>query len=141
MTSLSIVVTEKDGIAAWAAALSDSGNVTRYGQALPAKTQPFAILTGVVDMLKRCSNSAPLSIRSNFAYLTDGMNHYIASWQEQGWKRADGKIVAHADLWEVVQQHVTARSASTEWVIVRSTTDTEIDALRVEARNLCTAAR
>ena len=66
----------------------------------------YAVIAGLRCLKERCK----VNIYSDSAYTVNAFNQrWIHAWVKCGWKKADGKPVLNADLWQelyaLVQQH------------------------------------
>lgn len=66
----------------------------------------YAVIAGLRCLKERCK----VNIYSDSAYTVNAFNQgWIYAWMKSGWKKADGKAVLNAELWQelysLVQQH------------------------------------
>lgn len=66
----------------------------------------YAVIAGLRCLKEKCK----VNIYSDSAYAVNAFNqHWIDNWMKSGWKKADGKPVLNAELWQelysLVRQH------------------------------------
>ena len=66
----------------------------------------YAVIAGLRCLKEKCK----VNIYSDSAYTVNAFNqHWIDNWIKSGWKKADGKPVLNAELWQelysLVRQH------------------------------------
>ena len=66
----------------------------------------YAVIAGLRCLKEKCK----VNIYSYSAYTVNAFNqHWIDNWMKSGWKKADGKPVLNAELWQelysLVRQH------------------------------------
>ena len=66
----------------------------------------YAVIAGLRGLKEKCK----VNIYSDSAYTVNAFNqHWIDNWMKSGWKKADGKPVLNAELWQelysLVRQH------------------------------------
>ncbi len=58
-------------------------------------------LSAVIEGLKRLKYSCAVEVYSDSAYTVNAfLEGWIYGWAKNGWKKADGKAVQNADLWQ-----------------------------------------
>lgn len=78
------------------------GDVKReYSGAEVQTTNNRMEVTAVIVGLKRLKYPCKVEVYSDSAYTVNAFtNGWIYAWRKSGWKKADGKGVLNADLWE-----------------------------------------
>ena len=66
----------------------------------------YAVIAGLRCLKEKCK----VNVYSDSAYTVNAFNqHWIDNWMKSGWKKADGKPVLNAELWQelysLVRQH------------------------------------
>ena len=66
----------------------------------------YAVIAGLRCLKEKCK----VNVYSDSAYTVNAFNqHWINNWMKSGWKKADGKPVLNAELWQelysLVRQH------------------------------------
>ncbi|MDO5411603.1 MAG: hypothetical protein Q4F21_14355 [Lachnospiraceae bacterium] len=76
-------------------------HVSGKGEIKEKTTGHRLVMTCAVEALKHMNLPSMITIHTNSRYLMNG-HGYLASWKENGWKRAGGKNVKNADLWQQI---------------------------------------
>ena len=74
----------------------------------PNSSNNYAELQAVLHTLRWLQRNAHVRtalIHTDSNYLVRGYNEYLRGWQERGYRRQDGKEVAHAALWQELYEH------------------------------------
>src|SRR5262249_41139318 len=83
----------------------------------PNTTNQRMELMASIAALEAFPDRTELTIYSDSQYVIKGMNEWLDGWIERGWKTAQKKPVANADLWKRLDR--LAAKHSIEWVWVR----------------------
>lgn len=99
-----------------------------------------AVIEGLACLKERCD----VTVYSDSAYTVNAFNEgWLAGWRKNGWKKADGKPVLNADLWQALDAAVTAHNV--RFVKVKGHADNEYnnrcDALARAAAKLAGGAQ
>lgn len=70
-------------------------------------------LTAAIEGIKALDAQLPLRIWTDSSYVQKGMSEWLAGWKKKNWRKADGKPVINADLWQ--QLDVLCHSRTIEW--------------------------
>jgi ribonuclease HI len=74
-------------------------------------------LTAVIAGLSALKEPCIVELYSDSKYVIDGLSKgWAASWQKNGWKKADKKPALNADLWEQLLTLVTTHQVHYHWV-------------------------
>lgn len=75
-------------------------------------------LTATIKALNNVSreNPDPIILRSDSEYVVKGMNEWREGWIKRGWRNANRKPVANADLWQELIAEADGRNVTFEWV-------------------------
>lgn len=116
------------GAGGWAAVLryeGESGTKEKQLFGKAAKTTNNRMeLAAAVYGLKALNRPCEVKLYSDSAYLVNAMTQgWIASWQERGWKTADGKPVKNKEIWEELLR--VAEGHQIEWIKVEAHADNE----------------
>lgn len=79
------------------------GKVLKEHRDVKEVTGQFLILSCAKEALERMNRSASLIIRTDNQYFLQGCRQ-LRKWEENQWKRANGKDVCHADLWKEISR-------------------------------------
>ena len=111
------------GPGGWGAVIvTPAGDVTELGgRAAGATTNNRMELTGAIEALSALRDvPGPLAIYTDSTYLIQGISGWIFGWRKRGWKTAAGADVLNRDLWERVDDLVSARGKrAVQWHYVR----------------------
>ena len=99
-----------------------------------------AVIEGLACLKERCD----VTVYSDSAYTVNAFNEgWLAGWRKNGWKKADGKPVHNADLWQALDAAVSAHNV--RFVKVKGHADNEYnnrcDALARAAAKLAGGAQ
>jgi len=109
------------GPGGWGAILAyPSNRVTELGGKKLGTTNNQMELTSVIAALEEAHDfKGPVAIFTDSTYVIRGITQWIKGWQKRGWKTAEGKDVANADLWKMLLHLVNSRQRQPEWHYVR----------------------
>ena len=80
----------------------------------------YAVIAGLECLKERCS----VKIYSDSAYTVNAFTEgWIYGWIKNGWKKADGKPVANAELWQRLYEKT--REHNVEFIKVKGHADNE----------------
>jgi ribonuclease HI len=72
----------------------------------------MAVIVGLETLTRPCS----VTVYSDSKYVIDGITGWIHGWKKRGWKKADGKPVLNADLWQRLDAARGRHQVSWQWV-------------------------
>lgn len=89
------------GLGAWAAILISKKHNLRLeiGESENYTTNNKMEMKAVIKALERLKNSHNIKVYSDSAYLVNGMNEWIYSWQKNNWIKSDKKPVENKEYW------------------------------------------
>lgn len=102
--------------------VTPDGKVTELGGGDPHTTNNRMELTAAIEALRHLHSVAgPVLIHSDSAYVVQGMTQWLRRWKSRGWTTTDVRAVLNRDLWQTLDELVTARgtSAPVIWQRVR----------------------
>ena len=74
-------------------------------------------LTAVIEGLKALKESCIVELYSDSKYVIDGLSKgWAASWQKNGWKKADKKSALNPELWEQLLELTRKHEMRYHWV-------------------------
>ena len=74
-------------------------------------------LTAVIEGLKALKESCIMELYSDSKYVIDGLSKgWAASWQKNGWKKADKKPALNPELWEQLLELTRKHEMRYHWV-------------------------
>jgi ribonuclease HI len=97
------------------------GHVTELGGGAVTTTNNKMELTGAIAALSYLSGTTGrVSIYTDSTYVIQGISAWVHNWKRRGWKTSIGGEVLNRDLWERLDQLVSARGArAITWHYVR----------------------
>lgn len=106
------------GPGGWAVVIvGDDGATHTLTGSAPDTTNNRMELTAALVALGALPADVPAVLFCDSEYVVKGLNTWLASWQRRGWKTAQGKPVANADLWQKLGAARAARPlADIRWV-------------------------
>ena len=109
------------GPGGWGAILAyPEGKITELGDKNSATTNNQMELTSVIVALEEARDfNGAVAIFTDSTYVIRGITQWIWGWQKRGWKTAEGKDVANAELWKKLLRIVNLRSLQPQWHYVR----------------------
>ena len=106
--------------AGWGAVLTNpQGDILEIAGPVPRgepQTNSRAELMALVEALKRCTQSAPITLHTDSKYIADACNGWLESWKARGWRKADKKPPEHLDLWQNIGQLLQEKDVTVCWV-------------------------
>ena len=90
------------GPGGWAAVLLCGKQEKELSGGETATTNNRMELQAVVSALSALTAPAKVVVRTDSRYVVTSMMVDMFTWQEKGWKKANGQDIAHADLWEQI---------------------------------------
>lgn len=73
-------------------------------------------LMAVIEGLKVLTRHCQVRITTDSQYVKNGMTQWLPNWKRNGWKTADKKPVKNVDLWQALDQQVSAHQVEWAWV-------------------------
>jgi ribonuclease HI len=101
------------GPGGWAVVFEDG---TELDGGLPRTTNNVMEMTAALKAMLALEPGAVLTIKTDSEYVKKGMTEWLPGWKRRGWKKADGSVVANADLWKLLDAAASDRDVSWEWV-------------------------
>ncbi len=76
-----------------------------------------AELRAVVEAMKLLPDGASACIVLDCKVVHQGLTETIKTWRVNGWRKSNGKLIAHADLWQEASTHLLRLGEITfQWV-------------------------
>ncbi|MFZ4513395.1 MAG: ribonuclease HI [Geothrix sp.] len=72
----------------------------------------MAAIRGLEALTKPCQ----VLIQSDSQYVVKGIQTWLRDWKRRGWKKADGKPVMNADLWQALDVELARHQVEARWV-------------------------
>jgi len=99
------------------------GAVLKYGDAereLSGGEKPTTNnrmeLLGAIEALNALKGPSRVRLHTDSQYVKNGITTWIHNWKKRGWKTADGKPVANADLWQKLEAAAARHQIEWKWV-------------------------
>lgn len=74
-------------------------------------------LTAVIEALSCLKEPCKVALTTDSKYVSDGINQgWAASWQKNGWRKADKKPALNSDLWEKLLALLKIHDVTIVWV-------------------------
>ncbi len=79
------------------------------------------MLAAVQALVQAQTIAGPIEIRTDSAYVINGVTKWIFAWRKRGWQTIDGKDVLNRDLWETLARLAGERGSANKvsWKHVR----------------------
>ena len=72
----------------------------------------LAAIRGLEALTKPCQ----VVLSSDSQYVVKGIQTWLRDWKRRGWKKADGKPVMNADLWQALDVELARHQVEARWV-------------------------
>ena len=94
-------------------------------------------LTAAIYALLKTEESKKIKIYTDSKYLKDGIEKWINNWKKNDWKNANKKDVKNKDLWTKLDNLISKKQISWEWVKAHSVNEynNKVDILARKAAN------
>jgi len=99
------------------------GAVLRFGETEkeisgfePQTTNNRMEMTAAIRALEALKKPSVVTITTDSQYVQKGISEWLPGWKKRGWKTADKKPVANADLWQQLDALVQRHEVKFEWV-------------------------
>ena len=105
------------GPGGWGAILEFQGTEKELSGGEAETTNNRMELTAVIAGLSALKEPCIVELYSDSKYVIDGLSKgWAASWQKNGWKKADKKPALNPDLWEKLLKLTTIHTLHYHWV-------------------------
>ena len=105
------------GPGGWGAILEYAGTEKELSGGEGQTTNNRMELTAVIAGLSALKEPCIVELYSDSKYVIDGLSKgWAASWQKNGWKKADKKPALNPDLWEKLLELTTIHKLNYHWV-------------------------
>jgi ribonuclease HI len=82
----------------------------------PETTNNRMELRGAIEGLKILSKPCDVRLCSDSQYVVKGIQSWIEGWKRKGWRKADGKPVMNAELWQELDAQLQIHRVEAAWV-------------------------
>ena len=105
------------GPGGWGAILEYAGTEKELSGGEAETTNNRMELTAVIAGLSALKEPCIVELYSDSKYVIDGLSKgWAATWQKNGWKKADKKPALNPDLWEKLLELTTIHTLHYHWV-------------------------
>jgi ribonuclease HI len=104
------------GPGGWGAILQFSGQEKELFGGDKATTNNRMELMGAIAALESLTRPCPVVLYTDSQYVQKGIKEWIHGWKKRGWKKADGKPVINADLWQRLELAAKLHKVDWRWV-------------------------
>ena len=105
------------GPGGWGAILEFQGTEKELSGGEPSTTNNRMELTAVIEGLSALKEPCIVELYSDSKYVIDGLSKgWAASWQKNGWRKADKKPALNPDLWEKLLGLIDEHEVTIDWV-------------------------
>ncbi len=73
-------------------------------------------LMGAIEALNALKKPTKVRLHTDSKYVQNGITAWIHNWKKRGWKTADNKPVANADLWQALEAAAARHQIEWKWV-------------------------
>jgi ribonuclease HI len=82
----------------------------------PETTNNRMELMAAIRGLETLTQPCLVELRSDSQYVVKGIQTWLGDWKRRGWKKADGKPVLNADLWQALDAQLARHQVEAHWV-------------------------
>jgi ribonuclease HI len=107
---------EGGGRGGWAFLLVWNGQEKTSSGAEAATTNNRMELLAAINGLKSLTKPAKIEVYSDSQYVIKGISEWLPGWKKRGWRTADNKPVANAELWQALEAAAARHSINWHWV-------------------------
>jgi len=104
------------GPGGWAALLIYGNHEKELSGAEPMTTNNRMELTAVIRALEALKRSVSARIYTDSEYVRKGITEWLPVWKARGWRTADRKPVKNQELWQRLDELVSAHRIEWKWV-------------------------
>lgn len=105
------------GPGGWGAILRYEGREKELSGGEKETTNNRMELTAAIEALSALKEPCKVRLVTDSKYLADGIaKGWAASWQKNGWRKADKKPALNPDLWEKLLELLKIHDVTIEWV-------------------------
>ncbi|MCJ7734341.1 MAG: ribonuclease HI [Anaerolineales bacterium] len=107
------------GPGGWGALLKFGNHEKELSGAEAETTNNRMEITAAVSALRALKEPCQVQIYTDSEYLKKGITDWIHNWKKMGWRRGSPgktKPLANADLWQELDQAITAHQVNWHWV-------------------------
>lgn len=108
------------GPGGWGALLrAGDGTVKEIFGGEPGTTNNRMEMMAVIQALRLLKRPCQVTLHLDSQYVLKGITEWLAGWKAKGWKTAAKQPVKNVDLWQQLDQLVSAHGHAIEWQWVK----------------------
>ncbi len=73
-------------------------------------------LTAAIRGLEVLTKPCEVLLQSDSQYVVKGICSWLKDWKRRGWRKADGKPVLNADLWQALDAQLARHRVEARWI-------------------------
>jgi ribonuclease HI len=104
------------GPGGWGVILRNGGKERELSGHAPETTNNRMEMMAAISGLKALNRPCRVTLRTDSAYLRDGIMKWVHGWIRNGWRTADKKPVKNVDLWQELLEAIKPHKIEWEWV-------------------------
>lgn len=104
------------GPGGWGAILQFNGIEKEIFGGEPVTTNNRMELMAAIIALESLKRPCPVILYTDSQYVRQGITEWIHGWKKRQWRKADGKPVINADLWQRLETANKAHKVDWRWV-------------------------
>ncbi|RYZ48024.1 MAG: ribonuclease HI, partial [Sphingobacteriales bacterium] len=105
------------GIGGWGAYIQyPDGREQELCGSDPHTTNNRMELMAAIQGISALDAQHPLTVWTDSNYVKQGITEWIMGWKKKNWRKADGKPVINADLWQQLDQVCQGRTIDWRWI-------------------------
>ncbi len=104
------------GPGGWGAVLISGSGTKEMSGADAATTNNRMEITATISALRALQGPCRVTIYTDSQYLCKGVTEWLPGWLARGWRRANGRPVENADLWQELWQALKRHAVEWHWV-------------------------
>jgi ribonuclease HI len=104
------------GPGGWGSVLMYRGHRRELSGGEESTTNNRMELTAVIEALEALKRPCDITLHTDSVYVMKGMTEWLAQWKRRDWKTAAKKPVKNIDLWQRLDQAISAHRVKWRWV-------------------------
>ena len=105
------------GPGGWCAILQYNNREKMLSGSEPDTTNNRMELTAVIEGLSALKQRCAVEVVTDSKYVCDAINmHWLQSWMNKNWKKADNKPVLNRELWEALAELLSQHDVRFTWI-------------------------
>lgn len=104
------------GPGGWAAILEYGQHQRELSGGVPATTNNRMELQAAIEALSALKEPCEVEFYTDSEYVKNGVSGWLSNWKRNGWRAKSKKPVKNADLWRVLDSHVSKHQVKWHWL-------------------------